>query len=241
MKNYEAEPRTETSVHRRMDNEPKHIRVLLVDDHDLVREGIGLLLKAEPGITVVAQARTGEEAGRMASSFLPDVILMDISMPDLNGLQAAHAILNMHPDMKIIILSMSDHDEFVKHSLQIGVRGYVLKENAPQEVIRAIKEVVLFDNPYYAPAIQKKIINLQRNQSANPRAELSCDSVNLTPRELEVLQLVAEGKTNIEIAKILLVSTKTVQKHRQQMMDKLDIHDAVGLTRYAISKGISSV
>ena len=225
----------------RTDNEGKVIRVLLVDDHAVVREGFKLLLEREPGITVVGEAQTGEEGVRLASMFLPDVIIMDITMPDLNGLQSAHAILNRHPEMKIIILSMSDNEEFIRHSLQIGIQGYLLKENASQEVIKAVKEVVLNDNPYYAPAIQKKMLKIQKSLITNQSDESDSASVNLTPRELEVLQLLADGKTNPEIAELLLISAKTVQKHRQQMMDKLGIHDAVGLTRYAISKGITKV
>jgi DNA-binding NarL/FixJ family response regulator len=232
---------TVPSYHRAED-EPKKIRVLLADDHAVVREGFKLLLEREPGITVVAEARTGEEAVQLASTFLPDVILMDISMPDLNGLQSARTILTRQPKMKIIILSMSDNEEFIQHSLRIGIHGYLLKENASQEIIRAVKEVVLNDNPSYGPAIQKKVFSrLQKNRATESPGKSSIDGVDLTPRELEVLQLVAESKTNAEIAKMLFISDKTVQKHRQQLMDKLDIHDAIGLARWAIHKGISKV
>ncbi|HEV8538410.1 MAG TPA: response regulator transcription factor [Bacteroidota bacterium] len=227
--------------YRSPDPERAPIRVLLVDDHAVVREGFKLLLEREPGITVVGEAKTGEEGVRLAATFLPDVILMDIAMPDLNGLRSAHAILSRLPGMKIIILSMSDNDEFIWHSLQIGVQGYLLKENASQEVIKAVKEVVLNDNSYYAPAIQKKIVSFQKHRVVNLADHQRRADAALTPRELEVLQFVAEGKTNPEIAKLLLVSIKTVAKHRQQIMDKIGIHDATGLTRYAISKGIIRV
>lgn len=233
--------RSNGPIDHAVDHETRVIRVLLVEDHRAVREGFRLLLEREPGITVVGEARTGEEAVRLTSAFLPDVILMDIQMPDLNGLQAAHAILDRCPDMKIIILSVSDNDEFIQHSLQIGVQGYLLKECASEEIIKAVKEVVLNENPYYVPAVQKKILDFQTNRHAKKKNGVDRGNVQLTPRELEILQLVAESKTNAEIAKILLVSIKTVQKHRQAIMDKLNIHDAIGLVRYAIAKGISHV
>src|ERR1043166_2992216 len=163
-------------AYRRTDDEPKKLRVLLADDHAIVREGFKLLLEREPGITVVAEARTGEEAAQLADTFLPDVILMDISMPDLNGLQSARTILTRHSEMKIIILSMSDNEEFIQHSLQIGIQGYLLKENASQEVIKAVKEVVLNDNPSYGPAIQKKVFSrLQKNRATESPGKSSID------------------------------------------------------------------
>lgn len=226
--------------YRWAEEESRAIRVLLADDHAVVREGFKLLLERERGITVVAEARTGEEAIQLASRFLPDVVLMDVAMPVLNGLQSAHTILTRHPGTKVIILTMSDNDELIQHSLQIGIHGFVLKENASQEVIRAVKEVVLNNNPYYGPAVQKKLFKMG-SASASAEGAPPSPAGSLTPRELEVLQLVAEGKTNSEISRILFISVKTVQKHRQQLMDKLGIHDAIGLARYAIQKGISQV
>lgn len=217
----------------------KIIRVLIADDHAIVREGTKVLIERESGISVIAEASTGEEAVQLASTYLPDVILMDISMKGSNGLQAAHTILIRHPEVKIIILSMADNDEFVQHALQIGIQGYVLKESLSKEVIRAIKEVVLNGNPYYSPAVQKKALKIVQTRTTGKGESELAPKVELTPRELEVLQLVVDGKTNVEIGKALFISSSTAQKHRQHLMDKLDIHDRIGLTRYAIRRGIS--
>ncbi len=223
---------------RVIDESAKAIRVLLADDHAIVREGFKLLIERDPSLTVIGEAKSGEEAIQLASTFLPDVILMDITMKGLNGLQAAHTILMQQPEIKIIVLSMADNDEFVQHALQIGIHGYVLKESASQEVIRAIKEVVWNDNPYYSAAIQKKALKIAQARVTRKNPDEGNRDVNLTPRELEILQLVVEGKTNVEIAKALFISASTAQKHRQHLMDKLNIHDRIGLTRYAIRRGI---
>jgi len=217
------------------------IRVLIADDHEVVREGFKLLLEREAGIKVIGEAKTGDEAVQLTATLHPDLILMDISMPGINGLQSAHTVLTRHPDTKIIILSMYDDDEFIQHAIRIGVHGFILKEGASSEVIRAIKEVVINGNPCYAPAIQRRAFNLKGAEHKIEAGRGTHSGGFLTPRELEVLQLIAKGKANQEISKLLIVSVKTVQKHRQQLMDKLNIHDAVGLTRYAIQHGISKV
>lgn len=214
------------------DNEIITIRILLADDHNLVREGFRLLLEREPSFVVIGEAKSGKEALILANTLRPDVILMDISMHDFNGLVAAHKILIQNPAIKIIILSVSDNEEFILQAIQIGVLGYLLKENASQELIKAVREVGVNGNPYYVPAVQKKIFEIQNRQLAESKDEV------LTLREREVLQLVAEGKKTPEIAELLLIGSKTVGRHRQNLMDKLGIHDVVGLTHYAIKKGI---
>jgi len=210
----------------------KRIRILLADDHTMVREGFRVLLEKEADLVVIGEAQSSEETIRLANTLMPDIILLDVTMPDFNGLQAAHAILNRHPEMKIIILSMSSNDEFIRYAVQIGIRGYVLKENASQEVINAVREVALRNHPYYAPAIQDKFLEFHK-QSA-----VKSENKELSPRETEVLQMIAEGKTNKRIAEVLRISVKTVERHRQRVMEKLGIHDAVGLAHYAIKNGM---
>lgn len=212
------------------------ITVLLADDHVIVRQGFRLLLEAEPDITVVGEAETGRQAVEMTLKLMPDVVVMDIAMPQLNGLEATRQILGQFPSTKIVILSSYSDDEYVKQLTKAGASGYLLKQAAAPDLIKAIREAKK-GNAFLSPAISKRLINHYREVlvQGGP-VKRSTDVLSL--REAEVLQLVAEGKANKQIAATLNLSTKTVETHRQRLMNKLRIHDVAGLTRYAISKGI---
>jgi DNA-binding NarL/FixJ family response regulator len=212
------------------------IKVLLVDDHTVVRQGLRVLLEAEQDITIVAEAENGRQAVQLTKKHLPDVVVMDIAMPMLNGLEATRQIIREAPTAKVIILSSYSDDEYVHQLTEAGAAGYLLKQTAATDLMKAIREARK-GNAFFSPAISKRLLEhyreaFMKGMPVRKRAEL------LTSREAEVLQLIAEGKPNKQIAAELCISIKTVEKHRQQVMNKLNIHDVAGLTRYAISKGI---
>ena len=206
------------------------IRVLLADDHVLVREGLRALLAKEADIQVVAEAGDGREALRAAREARTDVVAMDLSMPLLNGLEAARQMAAWDQGPRVILLTVHAEDRYVLEAIRAGVRGYVLKKQAAADLVRAIREVS-GGGVYLSPGISAAVVEAVRS----PRAPVE---EPLTPREREVLQLVAEGKTTKEIAVLLGVSVKTADAHRTRLMQKLDIHDIAGLTRYAIRHGI---
>lgn len=206
------------------------IRVLLADDHVLVREGLRALLAREADIQVVAEAGDGREALLLAREARPDVAALDLSMPLLNGLEAARQIAAWERAPRVILLTVHAEDRYVLEALRAGVRGYVLKKQAAADLVRAIREVS-GGGVYLSPGISSAVVEAIRSPQRVPE-EL------LTPREREVLQLVAEGKTTKEIAVLLGVSVKTADAHRTRLMQKLDIHDIAGLTRYAIRQGV---
>lgn len=206
------------------------IRVLLADDHTIVREGLRALLAKESDFQVVAEAGDGHEALRLATECRPDVAAMDLSMPLLNGLEAARQMAAWEQGPRTILLTMHAEDSYVLEALRAGVRGYVLKKQAGADLIRAIREVVA-GGVYLSPGVSAAVAGAIRSPGPLPEE-------SLTAREREVLQLVAEGKTTKEIGTILGVSTKTADAHRTRLMQKLDIHDIAGLTRYAIRSGL---
>lgn len=206
------------------------IRVLLADDHAIVREGLRALLTREADIQVVAEAGDGREALRLSQQARPDVAAMDLSMPLLNGLEAARQMAGWERGPRSILLTMQAEDRYVLEALRAGVRGYVLKKQAGADLVRAIREVA-GGGVYLSPGISAAVIEAIRSPAALPEE-------TLTAREREVLQLVAEGKTTKEISSILGVSVKTADAHRTHLMQKLDIHDIAGLTRYAIRRGL---
>ena len=211
-------------------------RVLLVDDHTIVRQGLRILLEAEQDITVVGEAETGRQALVMTRKLQPDIVVMDIAMPGLSGLEATRQIVKEKPATKVLVLSSYSDDEYVQQLTEAGAVGYLLKQTAAAELIQAVRETMK-GNAYFSPAISRRLLDQYRETllgggASRKRADL------LTTREAEVLQLIAEGKPNKYIASELCISVKTVEKHRQQVMNKLNIHDIAGLTRYAISKGI---
>ncbi len=213
-----------------------NINVLLVDDHNIVRQGLKALLAAEADISVVAEAQTGREAVNLTATLRPDVVMMDLAMPLLNGWEATRQILKAVPSVKVIILSTYDDDEHVQQAIAAGAAAYLIKQTAAADLVKAIREVKK-GNAYFSPAIAQRLREqtcLSLAGTNNPKAS----NVELTSREAEVLQLIAEGFANKQIAAELGLSVKTVEKHRQQVMNKLDIHDTAGLVRHAAAKGI---
>jgi DNA-binding NarL/FixJ family response regulator len=211
----------------------KTIRILLADDHDLFRAGIRALLDNLDGIEVVAEAGNGREALRLCQAHHPDVALMDIMMPELNGLDATARLAAISPGTRTIILSMNAHEEYVLQALRAGAVGYLLKNISPRELEQAIRTVVRGET-YLSPAISKHLIAAYLQRVGGEISSLE----RLTPRQREVLQLIAEGNTTKAIARKLDLGTKTVETHRAQLMEALDIHDIAGLVRYAIRMGV---
>jgi len=212
------------------------IRVLLADDHTVVRQGLRALLAAEGDMEIVGEAENGRQAVQLVKKLLPDVAVMDIAMPVLNGLEATRQITRSVPSTKVLVLSSYSDDEYVYQLTEAGAAGYLVKQTAANDLLKAIREAHK-GNAYFSPSIAKRLRDQCRQafvtgQPVRKRADC------LTTREAEVLQLVAEGRANKQIAAELFISIKTVEKHRQQVMNKLGIHDVAGLTRHAISKGI---
>lgn len=213
------------------------IRVLLADDHKIVRDGLRTLLEKHPEIKVVAEAEDGRSAVQLAKKLLPQIVIIDIAMPDLNGIEATRQIIDDHPDVKVIALSMHSDRRFVSEMLNAGAQAYLLKDCAFEELVTAIRTVVS-NKIYLSPGIAGIVIeNFVRHAS---KTESSVFSV-LSDREREVLQLMAEGNTTKEIAAYLNVSIKTVETHRVNIMTKLDIHSVAELTKYAIREGLTSL
>lgn len=217
-------------------NTSKQITVLLAEDHAIVRQGLAALLKADGQFKMVGEARTGREAVELARTLQPDVILMDIAMPVLNGLEATKQILTANPAAKVLILSAHSDDVYVERMIAAGVAGFLEKQSSAEILTKAIHEIAR-GKPFFSPAIAKRLAN----DPGKPRDRdgmVKAHGARLTSREAEVLQLVAEGQANKQVAAELGISIKTVEKHRQHLMDKLNIHDTAGLTRYAIAAGV---
>ena len=214
----------------------KPITVLLAEDHAIVREGLRSLLTVGSDFEVVGEAKTGREAVELARKLHPAVVVMDIAMPLLNGFEATRQILHDAPETKVLVFSAHSDVEYVARMIAIGAAGYLVKQNSGQVLVHAIKEIAK-GNPYFSPAISKRLRDVAR-KSRESGASGSKPRSPLTSREAEVLQLVAEGAANKQVAAELGISIKTVEKHRQQLMDKLDIHDTAGLTRHAIATGV---
>jgi DNA-binding NarL/FixJ family response regulator len=213
------------------------IRILLVDDHRIIREGLRSLLENQPGMEVVGEAENGSNAIKLARELLPDAIIMDIAMADLNGVEATRQIVAVAPSVKVIALSVHSDKRFVVAMLKAGASGYLLKDCAFKElahVIRAVRANRTYLSPEIAEVMIKDYVGLF------PDMKLSVFSL-LSPRERQVLQLLAEGKTTKEIALSLNVSVKTIETYRQQLMHKLNLHSVAELTKYAIREGITSL
>ena len=213
----------------------KKITVLLVDDHTVVRQGIRALLNQEPDIEVVGEAENGRQAVQMAEKTLPDIVIMDIVMPLMNGLEGTRQLLNYVPKTKVLVLSSYCDDDYVQQLTGAGASGYLIKQTAADNLLLAIREVQK-GNAFFSPSISKRLRD--RCRQAFTDGQPLKRNIELTSRESEVLQLIAEGLANKQIAGELGISIKTVEKHRQQVMNKLNIHDVATLTRYAISKGV---
>lgn len=212
----------------------KPITVLLADDHVIMREGLRSLLKPDAAFVIVGEAHDGREAVKQTKQFQPAVVVMDIAMPLLNGLGATRQIMSALPGTKVLILSAHSDDAYIDSALAAGAAGYIIKQTSAQTLAQAIKAVHAggrFFCPYITGRLREKASGVKKGRSRKTVARL-------TPRELEVIQLVAEGQGNKGIGASLGISIKTVEKHRQHLMNKLQIHDTAGLTRYAIAKGI---
>jgi DNA-binding NarL/FixJ family response regulator len=210
------------------------IQILLVEDHVLVRAGIRALLQRLADVVVVGEASTGREALALAGTLHPDIVLMDIAMPDLNGLEAAARLAREEPRTRTIILSMHAAEEYVRQALKAGAAGYVLKDAAPAELELAIRAVARGET-FLSPGVSRQVMD---GYVSGRGAETPHALERLTPRQREVLQLVAESKSTKDIAFELGLSVKTVETHRAQLMDRLDIHDVAGLVRFAIRMGL---
>src|SRR5580698_6605786 len=214
----------------------KRITVLLAEDHTIVREGFRKMLELEEDLEVIGEAQDGRQAVAQAKKLRPDVVLMDIAMPLLNGLEATRQVLKTLPATKVLMLSAHSDDAYVKNATDSGAVGFLLKQTSAHDVCRAIREVQK-GNTFFSPSISKRQGRLQTQLPGHAGA-VNSKVVPLTSREMEVLQLIAEGKPNKQTAHELGIGIKTVEKHREHLMEKLDIHDTAGLTRYAISAGI---
>lgn len=214
----------------------RKIRVLLADDHTVVRQGLRALLAAEDDIEIIGEAENGRQALQLVKKFLPDVVVMDIAMPVLNGVEATRQITRYVPSVKVLVLSTYSNDEYVEQLTEAGAAGYLVKQTAANDLLKAIREAFK-GNAFFSPAIAKRLRD-QCRQTYMVGQPIKRRADYLTTREAEVLQLIAEGRANKQIAAELCISIKTVEKHRQQVMNKLGIHDVAGLTRHAISKGI---
>jgi len=214
----------------------KKITVLLADDHTIVREGFRKMLELENDLQVVGEAQDGRQALAMVKKLKPAVVLMDIAMPLLNGLEATRQILKDFPATRILMLSAHSDDSYVTTATEAGAVGFLLKQTSAHEVCHAIREIAV-GKTFFSSAITRHFNRLNPLPPGRP-ARFDAKAAQLTSREMEVLQLIAEGKANKETAAELGIGLKTVEKHREHLMSKLDIHDTAGLTRYAVSAGI---
>ncbi|MCC7206372.1 MAG: response regulator transcription factor [Anaerolineae bacterium] len=207
------------------------IRLLLIDDHHLVRQGIRSLAERAGDIDVVGESEGGEKAIALVESLKPDVVLLDISMPEMNGLDVLERFVTTAPRVRVVILSMHSDEAVVQRALKLGARGYLLKSALSEELLLAIRAAYR-DEVYLSPSISRTLLDGFVNSLPASPVDL------LTARERQVLQLIAEGNTNPQIARMLSLSVKTVEKHRTSLMDKLNIHDLAGLVRFAVKQGI---
>jgi DNA-binding NarL/FixJ family response regulator len=213
----------------------KNIKIVLAEDHTILREGLKALLSSDPQFDIIGEASDGREAVRCVEKFGPDLILMDLSMPRMSGMEAIREIKRRYPETRIIALTVHKTDEYLHTTLQAGADGYVLKDATHAELVLAIKNVMK-GKSYLSPGVSEKVIEgyLEGKENVMPDSPWE----TLSPREREVLKLIAEGYKNKEIAGDLCISLKTVEKHRANLMKKLDLHNAAALTVYAMQKGL---
>jgi len=212
-------------------------RIVLADDHKIIRDGLKALLEKEREMEIVAEAENGRQALQLVRKHNPDIVIMDISMPDLNGIDATRQITSEQPSVKVIALSMHSQRQFVDGMLRAGVSAYLLKDTAFEELVKAVR-IVLSGKKYLSPDVTDIVFQDYRQPPVFDAAEQTAE---LTQREREVLQLIAEGRATKEIASRLHISVKTVETHRKHIMEKLDLHTVAELTKYAIREGITSL
>ena len=211
------------------------MKILLADDHNVLRKGLRRILEEQPDLEVVGEASDGRQAAQLAQTLKPDIVVMDIAMPLMNGLEATRQILQRNPSLNVLILSMYSDENYIVQVLRAGARGYLLKDTAEEDLITAVRTVAK-GQPFFSPKIAKLLLG---DSMQRIRDEGVTDSYELlTPREREVLQLIAEGKSNKEAAATLFVSPTTIETHRARIMDKLDLHSTADIVLYAVRKGI---
>jgi DNA-binding NarL/FixJ family response regulator len=214
----------------------KRLRIVIADDHDLMRRGVKTLLQSHAGWEVCGEAKTGHEAVNKVKELRPDILVLDISMPDLNGVEAARRIRKASPSTEILILSMYYSDQLIRQIVDVGVRGYIVKSDSDRDLITAV-EALARHKPFFGPHAAEVILsNLNDGGPVQEALELLSD--RLTSREREIVQLVAEGKSSKEIANFLEISVKTAETHRANIMRKLDVHSVTDLVRYAVRNQI---
>ena len=220
------------------------LRILIADDHELARNGIRALLESHPGWEVCGEAKDGRETVELATSLRPDIVLLDIGMPNLNGLEAARQILTIFPDVAILILTMHDSDNVVREVLRAGARGYLLKSDAGRDLVAAV-EALQLQRTFFTTRVSQMVLDGYLDRQTRNLGTISKDDErtenSLTSREREVIQLLAEGKTSKEVAVTLNLSVKTAETHRTNLMRKLGLHSVADLTRYAVRNGIVQV
>jgi DNA-binding NarL/FixJ family response regulator len=209
----------------------RRIRVVLADDHAILRDGLRKLLEQEPDMDVVGEAGNGREAVQLVRTLTPDVVLLDIAMPELNGVEASRQILSLVPGTKIVVLSMHSDARYIREMLAIGAVGYLLKQSAFDEIVEATRAAAR-NQAYFSPAVAGVVAEQFRAKD---------DPSPLTPREKQVLQLLAESNSSRQVAAKLHISVKTVETHRRHLMAKLDIHSLAGLTKYAVRVGLTAI
>jgi two-component system nitrate/nitrite response regulator NarL len=218
----------------------KTTKILIVDDHEVVRDGLRNILTSLDNISIAGEAGNGEDAVKMYSSLKPDLVIMDISMPGMNGIEATKVIKEKDPDARILILTMHDNQEYLNQIIRSGAKGFILKNTDKEELLDAVKTVAGGDN-FFSKDISKLIIDNYIRTAKETEKNDGYKEVPLTKREIEILKLIASGYSNQEIANILYISYNTVDTHRKNIMHKLSIKNTAGLVRYAIEKGLISL
>jgi two-component system, NarL family, response regulator NreC len=213
------------------------IRILVADDHGVVRKGLRLILERHGGLEVVGEAADGREVVRLAAELAPDIVIMDVGMPQLNGIDATVQILHRNPGVGVIILSMHSDEGYIVRALSAGAKGYLLKDSAEEDLVQAVR-IVAQGRPFFSPSITQTLLDDYVRQLRQKGLQDSYDL--LTEREKEVLQLIAEGKSNKEVATILDLSVYTVETHRTNLMQKLNLHNTAEIVLYAVRKKIIS-
>jgi two-component system, NarL family, response regulator NreC len=213
----------------------RKIRILLADDHQLMRSGVRLMLEREPDISVVGEASDGREAVSLVKTLKPEVVVMDIGMPNLNGIEAAYQMTQENPELAIVIVSMHSDESYVLRALKAGARGYLLKDSAEADLIKAV-HVVYAGKSFFSPSVSKVLLDDYVRKLRRSGTEDAYDL--LTPREREILQLIAEGKSNKDVANLLNLSVYTVESHRSNLMEKLNLRGLPELILYAVRRGI---